>query len=76
MDKKETTAPIPDGGGDGSYDERVSYDSGEQFEKSEHTCLEWTSCEKKWNNQNYNKVKDNSVEKDLELKLNIGLFCC
>ena len=51
MDKEETTAPIPEeekGGGDGGYGECVPHDGGEQFEKSEHTCLERTSCEKKW----------------------------
>ena len=42
MDKEETTAPIPEeekGGGDGGYGECVPHDGGEQFEKSEHTCL-------------------------------------
>ena len=72
MDKEETTAPIPEeekGGGDGGYGECVPHDGGEQFQKSEHTHLKRTSCEKKWtdrkkfyirlnsrrNDQNYNK---------------------
>ena len=88
MDKEETAAPFPEGekgGGDRGVGER----GGEQFQKSEHTHLKRTSCEKKWtdrktfyirlnsqrNDQN-NEVKDNSVKKDLELKFNIWLFCC
>ena len=48
MDKEETAAPFPEGekgGGDSGYGERVPHDGGEQdgggeqFEKSEHTCL-------------------------------------
>ena len=48
--EKETAAPIPEeekGGGDGGYGEHVPHDGGEQFEKSEHTCFERTTCEKK-----------------------------
>ena len=92
MDKEETAAPFPEGekgGGDRGVGERVPHDGGEQFQKSEHTHLKRTSCEKKWtdrktfyirlnsqrNDQN-NEVKDNSVKKDLELKFNIWLFCC
>ena len=57
MDEEETAAPFPEGekgGGDSGYGEHVPHDGGErdgggeQFEKSEHTCFERTTCEKKW----------------------------
>ena len=50
MDIEETAAPFPEGekgGGDIGVGERVPYDGGEQFQKSEHTRLKRTSCEKK-----------------------------